>query len=115
VVVEEAFYRENVRSALVLGHVRGALMVAAVERGLEVFEYSPREIKLGVAGNGAAAKEQVAFMVSRLLGLAEPPANDAADALAGAICHLNRSRFARPRAATPAAKRLEALLARAVR
>lgn len=113
VVVEEAFFRENVRSALVLGHVRGALLVAAVQRGLAVFEYSPREIKLSVAGNGGAAKEQVGFMVRRLLALEELPGTDAADALAGAICHLNRSRFTAPRAATPAAKRLEALLARA--
>jgi len=115
VVVESAFFRENVRSALVLGHVRGALLVAAVERGIAIAEYSPREIKMGVTGNGAAAKEQVAFMVRRLLALAEEPGADAADALAGAICHLNRARFVAPRAATPAAKRLEALLARAAR
>ena len=115
VVVEEAFFRENVRSALVLGHVRGALLVAAVQRGLEVAEYSPREIKLGVTGNGGAVKEQVAAMVRRLLALAELPGADAADALAGALCHLNRSRFTAPRAATPASVRLQALLARATR
>ena len=115
VAVEEAFFRENVRSALVLGHVRGALIVAAVERGLAVFEYSPREIKLSVAGNGAAAKEQVGFMVRRVLALDSVPGADAADALAGAICHLNRSRFTAARAATPAARRLEALLAKAAR
>jgi crossover junction endodeoxyribonuclease RuvC len=115
VVVEEAFFRENVRSALVLGHVRGALLVAAVQRGYPVFEYSPREIKLSVAGNGGAAKEQVGFMVKRLLALDDAPGVDAADALAGAICHLNRSRFTAPRAATPASRRLEALLARAAR
>ena len=114
VVVEEAFFRENVRSVLVLGHVRGALIVAAVERGIPVAEYSPREIKLGVTGNGGAAKEQVAFMVRRLLALAETPPADAADALAGALCHLNRSRFAIPGPPVAAAKRLEALLARAV-
>lgn len=111
VAVEEAFYRENVRSALVLGHVRGALLVAAVERGLEVAEYSPREIKLSVSGNGGAAKEQVAYMVQRLLVLAELPGADAADALAGALCHLNRTRFSAPRTLTPAGKRLQALLA----
>ena len=69
VVVEEAFYHQSVRSTLVLGHVRGALMVAAVERELEIAEYAPRAIKLAVTGNGAAAKEQVQFMVARLLGL----------------------------------------------
>ena len=115
VVIEEAFFAQNVRSAMVLGHVRGALIVAAVQRGIEVAEYSPREIKLGVTGNGGAAKEQVAAMVRRLLDLATVPGADAADALAGALCHLNRSRFTAPPAATPAAKRLEALLARAVR
>lgn len=115
VSVEEAFFRENVRSALVLGHVRGALLVAAVERGIEVAEYSPREIKLSVTGNGGALKPQVAAMVRRLLALEDVPQADAADALAGAICHLNRSVFAAPRAKTPAARRLEALLARAGR
>jgi crossover junction endodeoxyribonuclease RuvC len=112
VVVEEAFYHESARSTLVLGHVRGALLVAAVQRGLPVAEYSPREIKLSVAGSGAAAKEQVAFMVRRLLGLRGALSPDAADALAAAICHLHRARLSAPqRAASAAAQRLEALLA----
>ena len=112
VVVEEAFYHESARSTLVLGHVRGALLVAAVQRGLPVAEYSPREIKLSVAGSGAAAKEQVAFMVRRLLGLRGALSTDAADALAAALCHLQRARLSAPaRAATAAALRLEALLA----
>lgn len=111
VVIEQAFYRENVRSALVLGHVRGALMVAAVQRGIAVAEYTPREIKLSVTGNGGAAKEQVAYMVRRLLGIAEELQADAADALAGAVCHLQRARFSAPRRSSPAARRLEALLA----
>jgi crossover junction endodeoxyribonuclease RuvC len=113
VVVEEAFYHESVRSTLVLGHVRGALLVAAVQHGIPVAEYSPREIKLSVAGSGAAAKEQVAFMVRRLLGLRGALQPDAADALAAALCHLHRSR--RPEGArvlTAAARRLEDLLAR---
>jgi crossover junction endodeoxyribonuclease RuvC len=112
VVIEEAFYHESVRSTLVLGHVRGALLVAAVQRGLPVAEYSPREIKLSVAGSGAAAKEQVAFMVRRLLALRGTVAADAADALAAALCHLHRARISAPaRAASVAAQRLEALLA----
>ena len=112
VVIEEAFYHESARSALVLGHVRGALLVAAVQRGLEVAEYSPREIKLSVTGTGAAAKEQVAFMVRRLLDLRGELAPDASDALAAALCHLHRVRISAPaRAATAAALRLEALLA----
>jgi crossover junction endodeoxyribonuclease RuvC len=114
VAVEEAFYHESVRSTLVLGHVRGALLVAAVARGFEVAEYSPREIKLSVAGSGAAAKEQVGFMVRRLLALRDVPPADAADALAVALCHLHRQppRHAEARAASAAAERLQALLAR---
>src|SRR4030095_11060108 len=112
-VVEKAFYHESVHSTLVLGHVRGALLVAAVQRGVEVAEYSPREIKLSVVGNGGATKEQVALMVRRLLALAATPQSDAADALAAAVCHLHRARFAASsRPATPAAPRLAALLAR---
>lgn len=115
VVVEEAFYHESVRSTLVLGHVRGALMVAAVERGVEIAEYTPREIKMAVVGNGGAAKEQVEFMVRRILGLPDPIQADAADALAGALCHLNRSQFAAVRAGSRSSKGFEALLARAAR
>jgi crossover junction endodeoxyribonuclease RuvC len=112
VVIEEAFYHESVRSTLVLGHVRGALLVAAVERGVTIAEYSPREIKLSVTGAGGAAKEQVGYMVSRLLGLTGTLPTDASDALAAAVCHLNRARFSPPaRAASAAATRLEALLA----
>jgi crossover junction endodeoxyribonuclease RuvC len=112
VVVEEAFYHESARSTLVLGHVRGALIVAAVQRGIEVAEYSPREIKMSVTGTGAAAKEQVAFMVRRLLDLRGALSPDASDALAAAVCHLQRARLSAPaRAASAAAQRLEALLA----
>jgi crossover junction endodeoxyribonuclease RuvC len=114
VAVEEAFYHESVRSTLVLGHVRGALLVAAVQRGLLVAEYSPREVKLSVAGSGAAAKEQVAYMVRRMLEVKGTLRADAADALAVALCHLHRERRHLPAraAATAAGERLAALLAR---
>jgi crossover junction endodeoxyribonuclease RuvC len=113
VAIEEAFYHESVRSTLVLGHVRGALLVAAAQRGLLIAEYSPREVKMSVTGTGSAAKEQVAFMVRRLLALRGPLQPDAADALAVALCHLHRARRSAPaRAASAAARRLEALLAR---
>lgn len=113
VAVEEAFYYESVRSTLVLGHVRGALLVAAVSRGLEVAEYSPREVKLSVTGRGGASKDQVAFMVDRVLGLRRPLPEDAADALAVALCHHHRAHRPAPaRAASAAARTLEALLAR---
>jgi len=112
VVVEEAYYHESVRSTLVLGHVRGALLVTAAQHGCPVSEYSPREIKLSVVGHGGASKDQVAFMVRRLLGVRGELPVDASDALGAAICHLQRARITpTARAATAAAKRLEALLA----
>jgi crossover junction endodeoxyribonuclease RuvC len=114
VVIEAAFHHAYARSTLVLGHVRGALMVAAVERGLEVAEYAPRAIKLAVTGRGGAAKEQVTAMVKAQLGLTVLPQVDAADALAGAMCHLRRARFDAPnRRRTPAGERLQAILATA--
>jgi crossover junction endodeoxyribonuclease RuvC len=96
VVVETAFYHKNVRSTLVLGHVRGVVLLAAREAGIPVAEYAPREIKLTVTGNGGAAKEQVSRMVQGLLKLSEPPLPDAADALAVALCHWNRARIKAP-------------------
>jgi crossover junction endodeoxyribonuclease RuvC len=99
--VETAFYHKSARSTLVLGHVRGVALLAAREAGVTVVEYAPREIKLSVTGNGAAAKEQVAFLVRALLGLAETPPFDAADALAVALCHAHRAGSAR--SATPRA------------
>jgi len=115
VVIEEAFHHEFARSTLVLGHVRGALMVTVAQREIAIAEYAPRAIKLAVTGSGAASKSQVAAMVTRLLALEATPLADAADALAGAICHLQRTRgpaLGAPRAqATPARRRLEALLA----
>ena len=113
VAIEEAYYHESVRSTLVLGHVRGALLVAAAQRGIEVAEYTPREIKLSVTGSGAASKEQVAFMVRRLVPVRGPLGPDASDALAVALCHHHRAHRPAPaRAASAAAQRLAALLAR---
>lgn len=88
--VEETFYAVNVKSALKLGHVRGAILVAAARAGLEVAEYSPLEIKSALVGYGRAEKQQVQEMVRLLLGLKEAPNPlDASDALAAAICHIN--------------------------
>jgi crossover junction endodeoxyribonuclease RuvC len=90
VAIENLFHATNVRSALKLGHARGVAMLAAVEAGCEVVEYTPAEIKRAVVGYGRAEKHQVAQMVKLLLGLDKPPAPfDAADALAVAICHLH--------------------------
>ncbi len=90
VAVETLFYANNARSALKLGHVRGVAVLAAVEGGYPVVEYSPAEIKQAVVGYGRAEKHQVQEMVRLLLGLAEPPTPfDASDALAAAICHVH--------------------------
>lgn len=89
-VVEGLFFAKNVRSALKLGQARGAALVAVVEAGLEVFEYSPLEVKGAVTGFGRASKAQVQRMVASLLRLSPSlPATDAADALALAICHIH--------------------------
>ena len=89
---ETAFYHKNVRSTLVLGHVRGVILLAAEQAGLPVHEYAPREIKMAVTGNGGAPKEQVAFMVRGILRIQETPGLDASDALAVALCHWQRDR-----------------------
>ena len=90
VAIENLFHATNVRSALKLGHARGVAMLAAVEAGCQVVEYTPAEIKRAVVGYGRAEKHQVAEMVKLLLGLnAAPSPHDAADALAVAICHLH--------------------------
>jgi crossover junction endodeoxyribonuclease RuvC len=93
VAVETAFYHKNARSTLILGHVRGVVLLAARQANVTVAEYAPREVKMAVTGHGDAAKEQVAFMVRRLLALSETPVADAADALAVALCHWHRSRM----------------------
>jgi crossover junction endodeoxyribonuclease RuvC len=90
VAIESLFHAVNVRSALKLGHARGVAVLAAVQNGYDVAEYTPAQIKLAVVGYGRAEKHQVQEMVRMLLGLAEVPTpNDAADALAVAICHVH--------------------------
>ena len=88
VVVESLFYSRNVRSALQLGHARGVAVLAAVQAGVPVVEYTPAEIKLAIVGYGRADKRQMQQMVKLLLGLeVVPTPHDAADALAAALCH----------------------------
>jgi crossover junction endodeoxyribonuclease RuvC len=94
VAVESVFHAVNARSALKLGHARGVALLAAVEAGCTVVEYSPAEVKRAVVGYGRADKRQVQQMVKLLLGLDKPPSPyDAADALAVAICHLHSGRL----------------------
>jgi crossover junction endodeoxyribonuclease RuvC len=90
VAIENLFYAANVRSALKLGHARGVAMLAAVEAGLPVIEYTPAEIKRAIVGYGRAEKPQVGYMIKVLLGLdSVPRPHDVSDALAVAICHLH--------------------------
>jgi crossover junction endodeoxyribonuclease RuvC len=95
VAIEEVFFSANAKSALKLGQVRGVAMLAAANCGLPVAEYAPLSIKSAVVGYGLAAKEQVQFMVARLLDLERAPEPaDAADALAIAICHIHHAQTA---------------------
>ena len=90
VAIEEVFYSVNAKSALKLGQVRGVALLAAANQLLPVAEYAPLKIKSSVVGYGMAQKEQVQFMVARLLNLeCSPEPADAADALAVAICHIH--------------------------
>jgi crossover junction endodeoxyribonuclease RuvC len=94
VAVESVFHAVNARSALKLGHARGVALLAAVEAGCTIVEYTPAEVKRAVVGYGRAEKRQVQQMIKLLLGLAQPPTPyDASDALAVAICHLHSGVF----------------------
>ncbi|MCR4315248.1 MAG: crossover junction endodeoxyribonuclease RuvC [Planctomycetes bacterium] len=95
VSVEEVFVGKNVKSALAIGQARGIILLLSAKVGLPIFEYSARKVKQSVVGNGNASKEQVQFMVRNILRMPEKKeALDVSDALAIAICHLQRSRFA---------------------
>jgi crossover junction endodeoxyribonuclease RuvC len=103
VAIEDLFHATNVRSALKLGHARGVAMLAAVEAGVSVVEYTPAEVKRAVVGYGRAEKAQVQQMIKLLLGLDRAPEpHDAADALAVAICHLHSMNPVARRLGTPA-------------
>jgi crossover junction endodeoxyribonuclease RuvC len=88
--IESAFFAKNAKTAMILGQARGAVLAACSLRTLPVYEYSPRSVKQAVVGVGSAQKDQVGNMVTRLLGLSEAPQEDAADALAIAICHAHQ-------------------------
>ncbi len=92
--VEELFFSSNVRTAMSVGQARGVTLLALIDAGLPIAEYTPLTVKQAVTGYGSADKAQIQEMVRLLLGLAEPPKpDDAADALAVAICHLHSARF----------------------
>jgi len=103
--IETAFYGKNAQSALKIGHARGVSILAAVNHEIPTTEYSPREVKKAVVGNGAASKEQVGFMVKSILRLREAPKfYDASDALAVAICHFHKSNVRRNGSSKTAAR-----------
>ena len=94
--VEKLFFEKNVRTAITVGQARGVALLALAEAGLTIGEYTPLEVKQAVAGYGRADKNQVQQMVKALLGLSDiPHPDDAADALAVAICHLHSTQFLR--------------------
>lgn len=96
VAIEELFFNQNVTTAMVASQARGVLILAAVNAGLEVAEYTPQQVKQAVTGYGRASKQQVQAMVTRLLSLKEiPKPDDTADALAVAICHANSMEMSR--------------------
>ena len=107
VALEDLYFGKNVRSATAVGQARGVAMLAAAQRQIPCFDYTPQAVKMAVCGTGSAAKRQVQQMVGTLLGLAQAPDSDhAADALAVAICHAGHAhtaaaqRIAEPSAVT---------------
>jgi crossover junction endodeoxyribonuclease RuvC len=103
--LEQLYFNKNVQSALAVGQARGVAMLAAAQREVSCFDYTPQAVKMSVCGSGSAAKRQVQQMVGALLGLPRPPQSDhAADALAVAICHAAHSRPAEAVAAAAQAR-----------
>lgn len=88
VALESVIYVQSYAIAIVLGSARGAVLLTAAQAGLPIYEYAPKRVKQAVVGSGAAAKNQVSFMVRALLGLTETPPSDAADAIAIGLTHL---------------------------
>ena len=96
VAIESVFVSRGLQSALKLGHARGAAICAAITLDIAVAEYAPKQIKQAVVGKGGAAKQQVQYMVGMLLNIKKPIQEDAADALAVAICHQHYAETAKP-------------------
>ncbi len=95
VAIEELFFNKNVKTALLVGQARGVAILAAANNNRKLYEYTPLQVKQGVVGYGRANKKQVQEMVKIILNLDEiPKPNDAADALAVAVCHAHSSNFA---------------------
>lgn len=92
--VENIFYHQNKKTAIIMGHARAAAMLAAAQNSIPIYEFSPREVKMSIVGVGAASKIQVQAMVKNILKMREKPTpEDASDALAVALCQFNRLKF----------------------
>ena len=99
VAMERLFFSKNVKTAMIVGQAQGAALLALAGTGLDVVQYTPKDVKMAVTGDGSADKRDVALMVKRVLRMREiPRPDDAADALAVAYCHLASTRLERPRA-----------------
>lgn len=94
--VEKLYFQKNVKTAMIVGQARGVLVLAAKQNGADIFEYTPNQIKSAITGYGNAPKKQVQAMVKKVMGLKEiPRPDDAADALACALCHFNSRKLIR--------------------
>ena len=92
--IEDTFFSQNVKSALLLGQARGVLLLAAASKGIPSMDYAPRKVKQSVVGNGAADKTQVQYMVQQILKMDEAPKPlDVSDALAIGLCHINQNKY----------------------
>jgi crossover junction endodeoxyribonuclease RuvC len=91
--VENIFYGKSIQTAFTLGHVRGVILYCLTQNNIPVYSYSPREIKQSVTGRGNATKQQVEYIVQSILKLSNPAKDDAADALASALCLFNKEKF----------------------
>ena len=88
------FYSKNVKTSMILGQARGAMIIAAAQANVNIYEYAPKKVKMSVCGNGSASKEQVQYMVMKILNLKEIPGSlDVSDAVAVGICCLNQVRI----------------------
>jgi crossover junction endodeoxyribonuclease RuvC len=97
--LEAIIFAQNMKTAIIMGHARGAAVLACARHGLEIFEYSPKKVKMGVHGKCSAAKQQVSFMIRAMLGLRENPPFDVADAFAVALTHAQQKLQLNPRRA----------------
>ena len=92
--IEDMFYSKNVKTSMILGQARGAMIIAAAQAGLLIYEYAPKKVKMSVCGNGGASKQQVKYMVMKILSLKDIPGTmDISDAIAVGICCLNQVRL----------------------